>query len=510
MLYYKKAIALISEKGKKMPLFIYHIDLNFRNLREEEIKRRLRAASELGCNAVLWEPENKVVWDSCPECAEPEAMSKETFAGLVAYGRSLGLEPIPLLQTLGHAEYVLLQRPYHDLRELPDSYDCYCPSHPGVRRLLRAWIDEYCELFGPIRYFHLGGDEAYFFHRCPACAARPPLELYNEYFNELATGLRERGIRPSVWGDMLWKYAGSIDELDRDFVIWDWNYRDGCGNPDRILWIDGKEYTVDTVNRSEADALCPGLIESDGKFRSFFSAEFFRNHGFEVILCGTAASAIDGFFFPHQLRHADNLVGAARAVRQRGYAGCCITNWSIRLVSAPWTMAAAQASALAFHGDARPVEALLDEASCQLFGDPGIWRTLDRLAVAGNSRWRLFTAIQHTGFKDQLPAPPDAFERQLRVPDCPRLSAEPAESANCAAVLKAQFGSARIVEGAALQRDFLELLAQRLQGIIPDTESFRQKLLEYWDAEEKPRNARLNAFLMLQLIDNRYDLPHAI
>ena len=49
-----------------------------------------------------------------------DAFSKEAFRELLVECHDLGLEPIPLLQTIGHAEYVLKHEKYRHLRELPD------------------------------------------------------------------------------------------------------------------------------------------------------------------------------------------------------------------------------------------------------------------------------------------------------------------------------------------------------------------------------------------------------
>src|SRR5258708_256250 len=90
----------------KNQLTIFHMDFNYVSLKSDYLRDWLRQLPELGFNAVLWELEDKVQWETCPECVWPEALSKPEFRVLLAYSKSLGLEPIPLLQTVGHAEYV--------------------------------------------------------------------------------------------------------------------------------------------------------------------------------------------------------------------------------------------------------------------------------------------------------------------------------------------------------------------------------------------------------------------
>jgi len=111
--------------SKSDVLKIFHIDLNFVSLKEVYLKKWLKKLAAMGYNAILWELENKVAWETCPECVWPEAMSKDTFRKLLGYSKELGLEPIPLLQTVGHGEYVMLHEKYHSFRENPERHDSY-------------------------------------------------------------------------------------------------------------------------------------------------------------------------------------------------------------------------------------------------------------------------------------------------------------------------------------------------------------------------------------------------
>jgi hypothetical protein len=104
-------------------------------LRPEFLREQLDTPAALGYDAVLWELENQVRWESCPECALPDSWSKAEFRELLDYSRKLNLEPIPLLQTIGHGEYVMMQEKDHAFREHPDYSDCYCVMACHPRRL---------------------------------------------------------------------------------------------------------------------------------------------------------------------------------------------------------------------------------------------------------------------------------------------------------------------------------------------------------------------------------------
>ena len=149
---------------------VFHLDFNTVHLNRETIERTLEHVAKSGYTAILWEVEDAVRWESCPEAADRDAYTKEEFREILAMSEKLGLEPIPLLQTLGHAEYVLGNETYRHLRENPDRKNAYCPSKPESRRLIKGLLCEYLELFGPrVHRFHLGGDEVYGFGSCEVC-----------------------------------------------------------------------------------------------------------------------------------------------------------------------------------------------------------------------------------------------------------------------------------------------------------------------------------------------------
>ena len=385
-------------------LRIFHVDLNFVNLRTDYLRRGLKHMAEWGYNAVLWEIENKVSWETCPECVWPEAMSQAEFRDLLAYSRSLGLEPIPLLQTVGHGEYVLQHDRYRPFRELPDRHDCYCTSHADVRAFLSRWVEEYMELFGPLRHFHLGGDEAYVFGQCPVCrdriAATSASRLYAEHLHAVAEPLLRAGIRPGVWCDMLLHHPEDMQALRPEFVAWDWNYWDGCGTPAQTrVWHRQKTMSADDIVRTGAADELPGLLDEHHAIRPFHTVEVLKRGGREVILCSAARSAGDSFFLPRIAAHADNIAGAAGKAVSAGLAGCCVTNWAIRLNTWETQVPLLQLAPVILRGERTSDEALREVL-------PEERREAFRLISRFDGLWTRLSAVQWNGLKDSLPAPP--------------------------------------------------------------------------------------------------------
>ena len=294
-------LALLGD-GRRSGSLVLHLDFNTLQHRQDEIVSILEQAAADGYTAVLWEIENKVRFDCCPEIAAPDAFTKEEFREILRTAKRLGLEPIPLMQTLGHAEYVLTHARYQAWREIQSCNSCYCPKNPEVVGFLKRLLLEYLELFGSdVKRMHLGGDEVWQMGKCPKCSACDRLSLYTEHLNVFADLLRQRGIRPGCWHDMALqlgeKRGASALGAFSDFTIWFWDYAyPSKGHP----WG-----------------------QSDEPIRKFGQA------GCETIICGSSQSWKDDPFLVRYGFHRQNLAACADLARKGGISGLCVTSWTI-------------------------------------------------------------------------------------------------------------------------------------------------------------------------------------
>jgi hypothetical protein len=400
--------------SNRSPLLIFHIDMNYVCLKTDYLRKWLETIARMGYDAILWELEDKVRWDTCPECVWPEAMSKEQFKELLAFSRGLGLEPIPLLQTVGHAEYVLKHDRYLNLRESPDRHDCYCTSNPVVRELLIAWIDEYVEIFGEIRYFHLGGDEAYVFGTCPICQAytkeHGKTKLYAEHIIEISRHLRDKKIRPGIWGDMLLAHPDEIAEIPKDFVIWDWNYWDAESNRDSTrIWSEGTgRVTLDQLTEEHRQHY-PHILDADGKFRMFYTSDMLKAMGYDVILCSATRSSGDSAFIPNHAHHLENVVAAAKKTAISDLHGNCVTSWALRLNSFETQAVTIGLVPYAVSRPEQPSAETIREYGDRFWGCDAspFLEAAKKLSSPIPFAQQGSTAIQwNQGLKDSLPAPP--------------------------------------------------------------------------------------------------------
>ncbi len=135
-------------------------------------------------------------------------LSQATVKEICDYARAHGLEPIPEVPSLSHADYLIAGR--KELAERPeDPYpDTYCPQNPKCYEILFEVMDEVIAVFEP-KVMHIGHDECYVSGVCPRCKGKRSAVLYAEDIKKIHGYLAARGIRTMMWAEML---LNSYDE----------------------------------------------------------------------------------------------------------------------------------------------------------------------------------------------------------------------------------------------------------------------------------------------------------
>ncbi|HSQ78980.1 MAG TPA: family 20 glycosylhydrolase [Candidatus Bathyarchaeia archaeon] len=396
----------------------FHIDMNIAQFRGPYLRSWLKRLAAAGYNTVLWEVENNIRWESCPECVSPDAFSKEEFKDILAYSRSLGLEVVPLLQTIGHCEYVLKHPAYKALAEVPDRIDQYCPRNPDVAAFLKKWIDEYLEVFGPVRTFHLGADEAYTLGECPRCrayAAEHSLsELYIDHINALSQALIEKGIRPAIWGDMILHHPEALDKLSRRIVVYDWLYDryQGCGTVQ--IWGRGSlaPGEIDAASLTRFGRFIFPLGDEPGRDPDpFYTADYLAANGFDVVVCPSSSCYGDSVFAPRTYFHMRNTADSFRKGSAAGLGGAVLTSWTVHLF--PWELQLPSIELPGFlvRDPGASLQDFEKDYVRRHFGidDPGFFEAAGLLSRRG-----LFNYAADMGFfKDARPAPLDYIQKRV-------------------------------------------------------------------------------------------------
>ena len=120
--------------------------------------------------------EDAVHYPSLPGVGRDDAYTYEQLGELVLTAAQNGIRVVPIVNLLGHTQYLIKHPEWRDLNELRDERDRplahgqVCPLHPGTlevaERLLRD-LAPYCTA-GKV---HVGLDESFHLGKCPRCRA---------------------------------------------------------------------------------------------------------------------------------------------------------------------------------------------------------------------------------------------------------------------------------------------------------------------------------------------------
>ncbi|MDX2199556.1 MAG: family 20 glycosylhydrolase [Phycisphaerae bacterium] len=201
--------------------------------------------SALKMNHLVLEAEY-IEWDGFPEIHHPEyGMPKAEVRQLLQTCRELGVEVTPLINTLGHAQWMFTGENHLDLAEDPEAKWAYCVTNPKTYDFVFKIFEETLELFQP-KTLHIGHDEFADRGRLPFRESSKPFTVEQLLIDDtlrLHAWLKERGVRTAMWGDMLLAQGEAPDAcnakskesaaklreaLPDDILITDWHY---AGDP---------------------------------------------------------------------------------------------------------------------------------------------------------------------------------------------------------------------------------------------------------------------------------------
>lgn len=191
-------------------------------------------------------------WDATKELHRPQAISKADLRELIELAEENFIEVSPLLQTLGHCEWLFVDGKNLDMAEDVSFPYAYNVSNPEVYELMTAILDEIREMFPNARYLHIGHDEVNIFlnfPKRPENIVRGMAEIvYDDvmFYHRYATG---HGWRLMMWHDMFATHqenpdiAGASntpenlsalrDRLPKDIVFAVWRYE-----PETVYFAD--------------------------------------------------------------------------------------------------------------------------------------------------------------------------------------------------------------------------------------------------------------------------------
>jgi hypothetical protein len=196
--------------------------------------------------------EDAVEFPSLPGVARKGAYSRRQFARLVAEAARVGIGVVPIINLLGHTQYLIKVPELRDLNELraPDGSPLekgqVCPLHPALLGVADALIRD-MEPFCTAGKVHVGLDESFDLGRHRLSIAEIAevgiARHFAGYVQRLNGVAQSHGLRLGLWADMLALIPEAIPLLPPGVIAYDWYYYP-FGRKPRIELRNFQEYDL--------------------------------------------------------------------------------------------------------------------------------------------------------------------------------------------------------------------------------------------------------------------------
>ena len=190
--------------------------------------------AEAGYNTLVLYLEGRVRTASF-SLGEQESYSLEEMREIVDHASKHGIEVVPVVSILGHAEHFFsrpdlgaLSEERHGICRWPVAKkETFCLNQSEAKAFLERYLAEVATAF-PGRYFHVGLDESFQFGFCDTCRARREEIGFGPLFTEYvkwADGVCKRlGKRMWMWDDMFEFFPEELVNVPKDVVMCLWIY----------------------------------------------------------------------------------------------------------------------------------------------------------------------------------------------------------------------------------------------------------------------------------------------
>ena len=285
--------------------------------------------------------EDAVEFPSVPGVARHDAYSYKQMTQLVAEATRVGIKVVPIVNLLGHTQYLIKMPELRELNELcgPDGSPFpggqICPLHPRTLEIAEKLLRDMAP-FCTAGKVHVGLDESFQLGQHPL-SRKEITEIglaghFAAHVGRLHAITTSLGLKMGMWADMLYFIPEAIPLLPVDLTIYEWYY---YGFPRRPR--------VELFNFAESD----------------LGAQL-RTRNFAVWGCPMNGSARYEPL-PHFADRLDNILSWWRHGAKIGTEGLLVTSWE------PFRLA-------------MEMTTVVDAAAACLWLDPGVTQPREMLA----------------------------------------------------------------------------------------------------------------------------------
>jgi len=333
-------------------LIAAHLDLkgvSFKPAYDHEYLENLHA---LAINTLIVEYEDAFPFEGFQMAHDKHVVwSRRRLSDFQKKAASLGIEIIPLQQTLGHLEYVFRWQNYasYTLPGHPSTLDIW---NKKAVRMIDEMLRQVIAAHPDSRFVHVGMDEAHSLIAAAKARKAPVLSLYFERLESICQICEQYGKTPIIFSDMLEEHF-SAEALERlcsfktRLVLQPWDYQ-STASTSFYCRFGGTRVAQHWKDRGSLPETPPMGIESLGAVEELpepilrLVRPYFKSHkvnslcqvaiwlelGFRVFGATAVRISSDGqYLIPHTKR-LSNIRTWAKWLRHRNFIGLMATSWA--------------------------------------------------------------------------------------------------------------------------------------------------------------------------------------
>jgi hypothetical protein len=192
----------------------------------ENFKAIIQRLAQLKMNTYMPYLEDMFTFRSYPQIGQGRgAWTPELAQELQDYAERYHVQIIPIFQTLGHYENLLLQPQFIHLAEFPGAASLNV-SCEATYEFLETVLSEIVPVFRS-PYFHIGADESWDVGKGATRERAQKLgvgKVHVEHYKRVNEIVRRYGKTTMMYADIVLQHPEILEELPRDIVLFDWHY----------------------------------------------------------------------------------------------------------------------------------------------------------------------------------------------------------------------------------------------------------------------------------------------
>ncbi|PRX51637.1 family 20 glycosylhydrolase [Salegentibacter salegens] len=206
----------------------FHLDLRIQIMTPKALKEFASEIADMGLNTLVMEWEATYPYEKHATISNEYSYSREEIEDFIKYCNNLGIQVIPLQQSLGHVEYILRHPRYNHFKV--DQKDISQLSPMKIQQSSILFEELFSDLASMHKsdYIHIGGDETRLLEECEGCQKKikeqGKSKVFVDHMKSMAEIVIGLGKKPVMWADMILKYPEAAKELPKETILVDWNY----------------------------------------------------------------------------------------------------------------------------------------------------------------------------------------------------------------------------------------------------------------------------------------------